>query len=177
MITLTLTYLVVKEPVVHLELDPRCRQQIHNGRWLEFPVVARHQAVTDDSRVRRHQVVLLRRSEFPRNISPETHSCTTHQRLLERIELAFRIARLDPLAILHRHRGRRALGFDGRVHIVQVLGAQFDAECEQVEDANVPREFVPLDHFVDAFEDLDDGAVDEGRVVGQALARRCICCR
>ena len=69
----------------------------------------------------------------------------------------------------HGDRLGRALRGDGGVHIVEVLGAQLDAVGEQVEDADVAGEFVPCDEFVDDFEDTDDGAVDEGWVVGEAV--------
>lgn len=122
---------------MHLELDPRGGQQIQNSRRLELPILSGHQAITDDSWIRRHQV-LLWSGIFAGHVPPQTHSCTTHQGLLERIELALGIARLDPFMIMHGHRFRRPLSFDGGVDIVEVLGPEFNAVSEQVEDADVP---------------------------------------
>jgi len=73
----------------------------------------------------------------------------------------------------HRDRLGGALRGDGRVDIVEVFRTQLDAEGEQVEDADVAGEFVPGDEFVDAFEHADNGAVDEGRVVGEAVVGTC----
>jgi len=145
----------VVEPVVRLELDPRRSEQIQRrGGDEAIGLLARHQALADNSRIGRHEQLVRRTlAVLPGEIPPKAHAHAAHTRHLERIELAIRVAGISESLVW------QGLSFlcpldrcRAGIAIMEIEAAQLDAQGTEVEGAEDAWELVPRQEFVDQVE-------------------------
>jgi len=156
------THLLVVEPVMNLELDPCRSKQVQRRRGDESPFLARHEPIADHARVGRHEFLFRGLAgELAWEVSAESHRGAAHERTLQRVELAIRVARSEVSLIRERGVCCVALGYRGGVSVVEVELAQLKAEDGEIEGAEEAGEFVPGDDFVDETEEIDSEVLSE----------------
>lgn len=81
------------KPVMDLELDPRCRQQVQNSCRLE--VISPKEFRADQSWVRGHEFLLGGRSRVcSGDVSSKSHANTAHLRCSQIVEQPIRMPRV-----------------------------------------------------------------------------------
>ena len=88
-----LGFVVMRKPVVYLKLDPGSSQKIHDSRRLELTRLTSEQTLTDQSRIRIEEFVMIWRCGIlPWYISTESHPSATHTWLFDIVEFAIRFS-------------------------------------------------------------------------------------
>ena len=173
------------EPVVGLELDPRRRQQVEDGRRSEIVgsvafLRPAQQPVADQPRTWIEEVPVAGRIDLgQRDVAAKARSRiaqrvvravarvvrieagVAHRRLGEIIPLAVLLA-LAEIARIIRDRLPKPVGFGDRDvgGVVKIFLAQHIAQRPEVEDPEEYRQFVPGYEEIEEFEDL---VIDEDR--------------
>ena len=129
--------LAVAEPVVHLELEPRAGEDVHDRRGPEL--VAREQAAADEARIRVEQArQRLGMGAVERDVAAEAGSDHPHRRAVEVVVAPVGRAGVAGAAV---RIGLRAAG----AGVVEVLLAQADPEADERRYAEQPRQPVPAE--------------------------------
>lgn len=90
----------MREPVVHLELNPGRGQKVDDGGRFEFTRPSGEQAFADQPGIGVHQLIMIRRLGCcPRYVATKTHARTTHAGCFEIIELPIGISHYEIFAI------------------------------------------------------------------------------
>jgi hypothetical protein len=136
---------LVHEPVVHHELNPRRGHQIENRRRDEL--VTGHQLAADDTRIRHQQVGRIGKRVLERDVAAEAATRRAHLGIGEVVVRAVDGARLANGGI--QVRGDLLLLERRFFCVVQVLFAQLVADVDQFSHR---RESRPLEPFTIAEE-------------------------
>ncbi len=132
--------LAVAEPVVHLELEPRAREDVERRRRDE--PLARQELAADHPRVRlQDRRLRLRPGVLERNVAAEARADASHQRVLEVVQGAVdRSHRREAGVTCLLEQLRPGLGKSG---VVQVPLAKAIPEPDQRQHADRERQAVP----------------------------------
>jgi hypothetical protein len=128
----------VHEPVVYLELNPRCREDVEDLGGLKL--VTGEEFATDGARIRHHQVLGVGHRFGQRQVSSEPGAGGTHHRTLEIVVCAIRRSSDDGF------HGRRPWAFSvrGVLGVVQILPAEAIADLNQPSGSEKLRQLVPF---------------------------------
>lgn len=152
------------EPIVGLELNPSRGQQIER-RGRDEPIgLPHHELLADGAGVRRPELLLGRLGAvLAGEVAPEAHARAAHQGQLERVVLAVRVARIQEALVLEGV-AVAALGRSVGVAIVQVVGAQRDAQEGEIEGPEETGQLVPRHEPVEKLKRRDRRPLNQGRL-------------
>lgn len=153
------------EPVMDLELDPRCSKQVQTRCRDEASGLPWQEPLTNQSRVRGPKLVLVwLLGVFPWKIPSETLAWAAHEWQFHRIKLAIRVPCIDEPFIFQWMVNCVSLRVAGRIPIVEVVRTQLNAQKVEVECAKKAWQPVPRHEYVNQLENLDKEALEQCRL-------------